>query len=618
MSDFLTASLMRSSIESSIARGARKTADASHHAARRVDAMSDKISTGIAHMRTDMLEGMDGVRGGIEAMSTQVGQGLYALNLQARHTHDELKSMGMTLSTISSNVVTGFNLVLNRLESVQGTLEEIKAGVLNPEETKGLERYRTARLLAEKGRPVDALRYVDAAIENSGGLPLEHIPELRTLRGMLYMGLHDTDEQSVIDPQKAVIELKEALVFARPVAKPMLQDHLGMTLFGIGDYQGALKIYEDLSKQGGYEKLSTFQKGRCYLSMSMTDHARDVFKDLTRKDMSMSLVCASDPVCSEHPEMFSDLFRGYREAAISEVQDAQSQLPDAGALMNHRNTLVDTVNTLLDILGRSHKGMKEEPAYIALERLCAAQPDVSFNIKLEVGRSDSFVINKPLKVLEGLCRQFDEIVAQGDLSGYDVAVPNAGSPWSVVARYVRAMQLTIEEQLKAYKVFEDMVRMTTDMFQGTGDFADTVARRPLMRINTNIDLAPGVEARISKPKKPGIFAGMTAEGKRELEAYYAYQDDPREYAWQAGLKITRAAEEATNAASDTLEDLIRTRMKARLEALKPDLEDMRTFVSTGIHDLNELEFKLSCFETNYAFCLKEIADTPDEDMSLSM
>lgn len=330
------------SIESRIAASGRQVADAVSRTgadmARQTEDQTRRLQAGLATLRTDMLDGFGGVESHLRAMTEDLGRGLITLDLGLQQNRAALQRLGMSLDVVSENLAVGFGQVLSRLERMEGALDRIEARVSNPELTRALERYRTARKLAGAGRPTEALRHIEAAISNDGGLPLTHVPELMAFRAVLRIGQFDTESDSVFDGPGALADFEEAIVFASPGSKRLLQLHLAAARFALQDLHGALTAYADLA-DGDLSRFARFQMARCHFALSRPDVAADICRALLREDLSSILLFAADPLCQQHPKLF---------ARIAD-EDRQRRLPAIRAFLSELRTgqTIDSVTTPL-------------------------------------------------------------------------------------------------------------------------------------------------------------------------------------------------------------------------------------------------------------------------------
>lgn len=354
MSDFLQHMALLN-IESQIASTGRKVAqaatEAGQAAARATQDQTRKLEKHIASIRTDMLEGFGGVEAQVRVLTTDMGKGLRALDHNLHENRLALSRLEASMDVVSDNLVIGFDHILNRLEGIENTLSRIETGVMNPEQTRALERYRTARKLAEAGRPIEAMNHIQSAITNDGGLPLTHLPELMVFRAVLRIGQHDTASESVFDGPGALADLEEAIVFAAPAAKRILKLKLAAARFALQDFQGAFSLYESLAT-GNKKSFARFQMARCNFAMSRPDAAADICRALLREDISTALLFASDPLCQEHAELFVQIAAEERKRRLPAIIAFLKQVRALPSVEDLRASLAEAFQEMIDLPGK--------------------------------------------------------------------------------------------------------------------------------------------------------------------------------------------------------------------------------------------------------------------------
>ena len=304
-----------------------------------MDETRREIRDDISDFRTEMLDQAGELGKTIKAVGTDLGNGFCRIEKSMAVNNDRLLQLYGGVDLVRRNLVEGFEAVINKLEEIQDTLGRIERGVMNPEETRALERYRRARAFLNKGRASDALEAVNAAMNNDGGPSLAHMPELRCLRGAIRLGLYDNDNTSHLDLAGAEEDFAEALDFAKDEAKPSIREHLALALWGRQNYPAAYAIYESNRANADAQ----FHAGRCMIQMGRHDHAQDHFRAALERDPRYLVIAAADPVLQEHPDLLKSVARKIevdrREAARRKERDLQKR----------SETLRDTLGSALNL-----------------------------------------------------------------------------------------------------------------------------------------------------------------------------------------------------------------------------------------------------------------------------
>ena len=311
--DPLTRFSIESSFRSAADSAARKMAGAAAYASEQAaDRMSEKmdearreIRDDISDFRTEMLDQAGELGKTIKAVGTDLGNGFCRIDKSMAATNDRLLELYGGVDLVRRNLVEGFEAVIDKLEEIQDTLGRIERGVMNPEETRALERYRRARAFLAKGRAVDALEAVNAAMNNDGGPSLAHMPELRCLRGAIRLGLYDSDSSTHLDLAGAEEDFAEALDFAKDEAKPSIREHLALAHWGRQNYPAAYAIYEGNRANADAQ----FHAGRCMVQMGRHDHAQDHFRAALERDPRYLAIAAADPVLQKYPDLLNSVAR---------------------------------------------------------------------------------------------------------------------------------------------------------------------------------------------------------------------------------------------------------------------------------------------------------------------
>lgn len=319
--------IIESNIRRAADRAGRQAAGAAWRAAdaaadRMESAINDstsKIRDDVAEIRIDMLESSISLRQTVKQMGRQIGNGLYQIEATMMRQSVQLTAIYGSIDLNRRNMIEGFNAIIDKLEAIQYTLGRIERGVMNPEETRALERYRRARTFISHGRIGDAIDAVEAGMNNDGGPSLAHMPELRILRGTIRLGLYDTDTQVHSNLAGAVQDFEEALVFADAKAKPQIREHIALAHWGMQNYPAAFAAYEAL----GNHIEARYQAGRCLLQIGRHDHARDIFKEIIEKSPKHLAIAAADPICRQHGSIFIDITRSMRREQQQRIHRAE-------------------------------------------------------------------------------------------------------------------------------------------------------------------------------------------------------------------------------------------------------------------------------------------------------
>jgi len=331
--DPLTRFSIESSFRSAADSAARKMAGAAAYASEQAaDRMSEKmdetrreIRNDISDFRTEMLDQAGELGKTIKAVGTDLGNGFCRIEKSMAINNDRLLQLYGGVDLVRRNLVEGFEAVIDKLEEIQDTLGRIERGVMNPEETRALERYRRARAFLAKGRATDALETINAAMNNDGGPSLAHMPELRCLRGAIRLGLYDSSTTSHLDLAGAEDDFAEALDFAKDEAKPSIREHLALAHWGRQNYPAAYAIYEGNKANADAQ----FHAGRCMIQMGRHDHAQDHFRAALERDPRYFAIAAADPVLQGHPDLLKSVAQKIevdrRDAARRKERDLQKQ-----------------------------------------------------------------------------------------------------------------------------------------------------------------------------------------------------------------------------------------------------------------------------------------------------
>lgn len=239
-------------------------------------------------MQADMVHGLGNVyRDHLDAKATLVEPGVYELNAQDAFIQPEYKRNSMTHPK-KGDVV----------------MDEQPVGVRSPEEIYTNQRIAHVAHLLKIDEVAKASDYMNETFANDA---MPNTPEAHELRGMMRLGVWDTDEVKLLDPEGALQDLQYAVENSHSENPTSLKKNLAFALSLNGDMQASADLYEqivdkDRSASEQERAECSFLKARCHFATGNTAEAQNAMKLALAFDWSTAIHASVDPICRKHSD----------------------------------------------------------------------------------------------------------------------------------------------------------------------------------------------------------------------------------------------------------------------------------------------------------------------------
>jgi tetratricopeptide (TPR) repeat protein len=254
-------------------------------------------------MQADMVQGLGKTyRDHLESKATLVEPGVYELNPadafikpdQGRNTEIHPKRGDVVMT-------------------------EQPIGVRSPEEIYVNQRIAHVAHLLKIEEVTKASEYLNETFSNEA---MPNTPEAYELRGMMRLGVWDTDEVVLMDPEGALQDLQYAAQNSHSENLIPVKKNIAFALSLNGEMQASADLYEEILTQDlpPYKSFSRspdefreqraechFHKARCHLAMEDHDEAKKQMHQALSYDWSCAVHASVDPICQEESELFAEV-----------------------------------------------------------------------------------------------------------------------------------------------------------------------------------------------------------------------------------------------------------------------------------------------------------------------